>query len=810
MAPAPDMSRCDTDFYSGTEANPTRNAAAPAPYRDALDQSEASTVMHNVKIGSRAGQPSRSTTSSKWHNETLIGTQTGRGRDNNDTGPRGKSKGKGARRSLSVNGNRGRTEEKGSGKPTAAVNVEKPPSSMTRLEPVLERLALVEYLDAFVAEGFDTWETLQDITEADLDALGVKRGHRRKLQREIASARGVSTQRPLRSPSPSRKGASDDRLRGADELSDAGGAEVGAGIGASAQPGKRKYRRHPKVCAGRAQNIVTRKPAGSGFTLPLLTLPVHPKVDENAPARPPSAYVIFSNKMRENLKGQNLSFTEIAKLVGQHWQDLSAEEKASYESQAALAKQEFNRQLLDYKRTENYQDHLRYLAEFRAKHGAPTTEGKRARREPDDVSMVSATSAAGSRVSSSVQSSGLSRLDLDPSEPSQAVEASQPGSSSASSSSSRPQSPLALSSSPPSMSTHSLAPVDVMLRFGQPRQSYRAQPDASPTAASMMSNPYAIRPGPSPWPPEGTYRSTISESAVTERPPRGEDSTTTTSTTAAYRPPRPPRYPSGAEKPRALSQSTMPVMAMDPPSYSSREQGVPDFRRAGGSSHPTSLRHVATTSSTRSSSITNNPSTSSWSTSTPATELAMEDTAVVDHAYAMSSLSGLADSAEGRFKQLPPPILPPLRMQNPTSYESSRSSRATVSLPSMSTAAGEQMPVRSLGVVVSNEAYQEARFGRRGDEPTYRPPTGPSSQHAPYHHPQPSRSGPPFTGQAPQPQSRLLPPSYPHGAAHQSAGVTSPDPRSGSPLSTLLKAGESIADRESPPERERDAPEKPP
>lgn len=39
---------------------------------------------------------------------------------------------------------------------------------MTRLEPVLERLALVEYLDAFVAEGFDTWETLQDVTEADL------------------------------------------------------------------------------------------------------------------------------------------------------------------------------------------------------------------------------------------------------------------------------------------------------------------------------------------------------------------------------------------------------------------------------------------------------------------------------------------------------------------------------------------------------------------------------------------------------------------------------------------------------------------
>lgn len=608
------------------------------------------------------------------------------------------------------------------------------------------------------------------------DALGVKRGHRRKLQREIASARGVSAQRPLRSPSPSRKGGGDDRLRGADELSDAGVAEAGVGAGA-AQPGKRKYRRHPKV-------------------------------DENAPARPPSAYVIFSNKMRENLKGQNLSFTEIAKLVGQNWQDLSAEEKASYESQAALAKQEYNRQLVDYKRTENYQDHLRYLAEFRAKHGAPSTEGKRARRDPDDVSTVSATSAAGSRVSSSVQSGGLSRLDLDSTEPSQAVEACQPGSSSASSSSSRPQSPVAPSSSPRSMSTRSLAPVDVMLRFGGPRQRYRDQPDASLTAASTTSNPYAIRPSPKPWPSEGTYRSTIGESAVTERLQWGEDSTTTTA--AAHRPPRPPRNRPGAERSQAPSQSAMPALAMDPPSHSSREQGLSESRRAGGSSRPALLRHVATTSNTRSLSVTNSPSTPSRSTSTPVRELAMDGTAAADHVYAMSPPPGRADSGGGRFKQLRPPILPPLRMRSPTSYESSRSSRATVSLPSVSTAAGEQMPLRSLGVVVPNEAYQEARFGRRGEGPTCRPPPGASVQHAPYHHPQPSRSGPPLVGHAQQLHARLPPPSYPYGAPHQSAGTPSPDPRSGSPLSTLLRAGESIADRETPAEGERDAPEKPP
>jgi hypothetical protein len=32
----------------------------------------------------------------------------------------------------------------------------------------LERLGLSQYLEAFVSEGFDTWETVLDITESDL------------------------------------------------------------------------------------------------------------------------------------------------------------------------------------------------------------------------------------------------------------------------------------------------------------------------------------------------------------------------------------------------------------------------------------------------------------------------------------------------------------------------------------------------------------------------------------------------------------------------------------------------------------------
>jgi len=70
---------------------------------------------------------------------------------------------------------------------------------MTELSERLELLGLTQYLETFVSEGFDSWETIQDITESDLyvsgdvqsaifkfltlrrnsDYLNVKLGHRR-------------------------------------------------------------------------------------------------------------------------------------------------------------------------------------------------------------------------------------------------------------------------------------------------------------------------------------------------------------------------------------------------------------------------------------------------------------------------------------------------------------------------------------------------------------------------------------------------------------------------------------------------------
>jgi hypothetical protein len=72
--------------------------------------------------------------------------------------------------------------------------------------------------------------------------------------------------------------------------------------------------------------------------------------------------------MRDDLKGRQLTFTEIAKLVGENWQNLSALEKEPFESQAQTAKERYNRDLAEYKKTVEYRKYLEYLQDFKEKH----------------------------------------------------------------------------------------------------------------------------------------------------------------------------------------------------------------------------------------------------------------------------------------------------------------------------------------------------------------------------------------------------------------------------------------------------------
>jgi hypothetical protein len=84
--------------------------------------------------------------------------------------------------------------------------------------------------------------------------------------------------------------------------------------------------------------------------------------------------------MREDLKGRNLTFTEIAKLVGENWQNLTPAEKEPFETQAQTAKDRYNARLSEYKKTPNYKKYQEYLQEFKAKYAHQAQEKESTKR----------------------------------------------------------------------------------------------------------------------------------------------------------------------------------------------------------------------------------------------------------------------------------------------------------------------------------------------------------------------------------------------------------------------------------------------
>ncbi|KAF2496492.1 hypothetical protein BU16DRAFT_539023 [Lophium mytilinum] len=65
---------------------------------------------------------------------------------------------------------------------------------MANLASKLQGLGLERYHVAFVENGFENWSTLSKITDDDLKELGVKMGHRRILQHEIAAERNKAAE----------------------------------------------------------------------------------------------------------------------------------------------------------------------------------------------------------------------------------------------------------------------------------------------------------------------------------------------------------------------------------------------------------------------------------------------------------------------------------------------------------------------------------------------------------------------------------------------------------------------------------------
>jgi len=71
---------------------------------------------------------------------------------------------------------------------------------VAELQRALTELGLEQYLPNCLRAGIQNWQSLTTITEAELAALGVRIGHRRKLQRAIARGHLWPDNRPLPTP----------------------------------------------------------------------------------------------------------------------------------------------------------------------------------------------------------------------------------------------------------------------------------------------------------------------------------------------------------------------------------------------------------------------------------------------------------------------------------------------------------------------------------------------------------------------------------------------------------------------------------
>lgn len=156
-------------------------------------------------------------------------------------------------------------------------------------------------------------------------------GHRRKLQREIANTKRLAQDPAFVTPLY--------RIEPRPERTELKPTASGSSTNEFQVPSKRGYRHRPKS-------------------------------DPNAPERPYSAYVMFSNHTREQLKDQNLSFTESSRLVGERWQNLSPDEREAWKQRGAVPWEKYKSDMAEYQKTDGFQEYQRYLTDFKAAHAA--------------------------------------------------------------------------------------------------------------------------------------------------------------------------------------------------------------------------------------------------------------------------------------------------------------------------------------------------------------------------------------------------------------------------------------------------------
>jgi hypothetical protein len=188
----------------------------------------------------------------------------------------------------------------------------------------LNLLDCSQYYEKLTKNGVDSWDTFLLLTNEDLEGLDIEPSDRETIHR-MKSLLELSQSQNVTSTPGSNISGQLSNLQGH-------GFVVSTEEAAFILRKKRKYQRHPKP-------------------------------DSHAPAKPPTAYVVFANEYRKSLT-EDRSFADIAKDVGQAWQALSAEEKAIREDEADKWRKQYREALRDYKSTKNHREYMKYLKHF--------------------------------------------------------------------------------------------------------------------------------------------------------------------------------------------------------------------------------------------------------------------------------------------------------------------------------------------------------------------------------------------------------------------------------------------------------------
>lgn len=103
--------------------------------------------------------------------------------------------------------------------------------------------------------------------------------------------------------------------------------------------------------------------------------------DRNAPKKPPTAYFLFTAKIRKETTAANpdMKITQIAKVMGQKWKEISEEEKKQFYEEAARLKEEHKNTVADYERSAHFAAYKQKVAAWEAEQEAKKQEAKQAK-----------------------------------------------------------------------------------------------------------------------------------------------------------------------------------------------------------------------------------------------------------------------------------------------------------------------------------------------------------------------------------------------------------------------------------------------